>query len=289
MRVLAIVFCLISFLTCFSQGHFEDWEVNNAGDVINSRHNDMFSMIMPDGLTLYFSSDRPGGFGDLDIYVSTRNSINEQWGEPKNLGPNINSLKSDHSVTVFENGKIMIYTSERQESIGIADLYISYSEDSNDPLSWGESTNGGSVINKESAWTACPLYVRDNNVDKIYFTSNRTGDGDVYASVFSNGQFESPVMLSGVNTEQGEMHFDPVEGFIWTNRTGGIGKDDIWITSNRTNEFEWTNATNLGETINTPSNEGMPSMTHDKSLFVFHSDRPTGLGNYDIYFALRKN
>jgi hypothetical protein len=42
---------------------------------------------------------------------------------------------------------------------------------------------------------------------------------------------------------------------------------------------------NLGANINTSSNEGMQSLTSDKSLFVFHSDRRGGKGKYDIYFA----
>ncbi|MEJ7683204.1 MAG: hypothetical protein WKG06_36175 [Segetibacter sp.] len=68
-------------------------------------------------------------------------------------------------------------------------------------------------------------------------------------------------------------------------RKGGLGGDDIWITTKRKSEYEWEAPVNLGANINTPANEGMPSITSDKSLFVFHSDRPGGTGKYDIYFA----
>ncbi len=57
--------------------YFENRQVNKLGQAINSEHFDGFPMIMPDGLTLYFSSDRPGGFGDLDIYVCNYDSPNE--------------------------------------------------------------------------------------------------------------------------------------------------------------------------------------------------------------------
>jgi TolB protein len=81
------------------------------------------------------------------------------------------------------------------------------------------------------------------------------------------------------------MHFVSDEGFIWTSRKGGIGGDDIWITTKRISGYEWQTRVNLGTNISTSSNEGMPSITSDRSLFVFHSDRPGGAGKYDIYFA----
>jgi hypothetical protein len=44
-----------------------------------------------DGLNMYFGSDRPGGYGRWDLWVATRGSTSETWGEPVNLGPNVNT------------------------------------------------------------------------------------------------------------------------------------------------------------------------------------------------------
>jgi len=286
---------LISFFTgllpfvCFAQKPYSDYIVTNAGNTVNTEYDDMFPIVLHDGLTLFFSSNRPGGSGDLDIYVCTRKSISEPWSEPKNLGRNINTSAMDHSVTVSEDGHRMIFTSEKKGGYGIADLYVSYRDDIHNPLGWGEPKNAGGVINKSSAWTACPLFHRENNVEKVYFTSNRKGgvggDGDSYVSSYNNKKFTIPVLVKGINTAEGEMHFVPDEGFIWTNRKGGLGGDDIWITTKRKSEYEWETPVNLGANINTSANEGMPSITSDKSLFAFHSDRPNGAGKYDIYFA----
>ncbi|MGI8636582.1 MAG: hypothetical protein ACR2KZ_14390, partial [Segetibacter sp.] len=79
------------------------------------------------------------------------------------------------------------------------------------------------------------------------------------------------------------------EGFVWTNRKGGYGKEDLWISTKRLSVYQWGKSINLGPNINTPANEGMPTITSDKSLFAFHSDRPEGNGKYDIYFARPKN
>ncbi len=57
------------------------------------------------------------------------------------------------------------------------------------------------------------------------------------------------------------------------------------MTLKRKGEKEWQAPIPLGNNINTTYNEGMPSMTNDKSLFVFHSDRPSGKGKSDVYLA----
>src|SRR5713226_1041346 len=67
-------------------GEFSDWsEPVNLGPVVNSEFNDQHPAISVDGLSLYISSDRPGGFGDMDIYVSHRASLDDDWGPPQNL------------------------------------------------------------------------------------------------------------------------------------------------------------------------------------------------------------
>lgn len=276
-------------LAALSQQPFSNYVTINAGKSINTEHTEMFPMVLPDGLTLFFSSNRPGGQGDLDIYVCTRKSMADQWSEPMNLGSTINTKASDHSVTVSEDGHWMIFTSEKEGGYGKADLYLSYRQDVSNPLGWSEAKNAGSainkVVNKSSIWTACPLFHEENGHVKVYFTSNRTGEGDAYVSTYANGKFTTPVLIEGINTQKGEYHFAADEGFIWTDRNGGPGGHDIWITTKRKGTNQWSMPIPLGSNINTSSNEGMPSITNDKSLFVFHSDKPGGVGKEDIYFA----
>ncbi|MGB2901018.1 MAG: hypothetical protein WBB89_17290, partial [Candidatus Acidiferrum sp.] len=78
---------------------FSDWSAPmNLGPPLNTLLTgspplgaDFNPLISRDGLSLYFSSDRPGGFGGFDIWVSQRLSVNDPWGEPQNLGPNVNT------------------------------------------------------------------------------------------------------------------------------------------------------------------------------------------------------
>lgn len=287
MKALLIFFIALLPVLAYNQKPMSDYTPVNAGDKINTEYDEWFPMLLPDGLTLYFSSNRPGGQGDLDIYVCSRKSVNESWGKPLNLGTKINTSSVEHSVTVSEDRHWMLFTSEKQGGFGTGDLYVSYRKDVSDPLGWGKAKNAGAAINS-SDYDACALFHQEGKTQKVYFTSNRkggVGKGDAYVSSYQSGKFTAPVLLKGLNSLGEEMHFVPDEGLIWANREGGCGGDDIWITLGRKSTYEWQTPTPLSNNINTTANEGMPSMTKDKSLFVFHSDRPGGKGKYDIYFA----
>jgi hypothetical protein len=77
--------------------------------------------ISPDGNTLYFSSNRPGGNGKYDIYVCTKK--NNQWSKPRNIGPPINSAYSE-GYPFFRNGKLY-FSSNRPGGAGGFDIYFS--------------------------------------------------------------------------------------------------------------------------------------------------------------------
>lgn len=280
---------LLLSAVAISQKPFSNYIVTNAGKSINTENVEMFPMVLSNGLTLYFSSDRPGGQGDLDIYVCTRKSKDDAWNAPQNLGPIINTKASDHSVTVSEDGHWMIFTSEKEGGFGTGDLYLSYRKNTLDPLGWEEAKNTGKELNS-TGYEGCPFFHKTNQGVKVYFASNKEGGNqfdrfDIYASYFDSGRFNTAVPVKGINSAGGEMHFEAMDGFLWTNRKGGFGGDDIWISTKRLGDNEWETPVPLDSNINTSANEGMPSMTHNKSLFVFHSDRPGGIGKLDIYFA----
>src|SRR5262245_11448010 len=70
-------------------------EPENLGPVVNSPFNDGVPKLSRDGLTLFFSSDRPGGLGGRDIWVASRASRREPWTAPVNLGRAVNGPGSD--------------------------------------------------------------------------------------------------------------------------------------------------------------------------------------------------
>jgi Tol biopolymer transport system component len=98
------------------------------GSGINSEFNDWCPYIDPDEEYLIFSSNRPGGYGRLDLWVSFRQP-DETWGEPLNLGPEINSDDNERFPHMSPDGKYLFFVSKKtpfeeltREPVKIKDL-----------------------------------------------------------------------------------------------------------------------------------------------------------------------
>ena len=76
--------------------------------LVNTPYTEESPFLHPDGQTLYFSSDGHPGFGQLDVFVS-RLQADGSWGEPKNLGPGINSHGRDNSLMVSPDGQFGVF------------------------------------------------------------------------------------------------------------------------------------------------------------------------------------
>jgi len=124
----------------------DDWgPAVNLGSTVNSSQDEVTSSISTNGLTLYFASNRPGGYGDLDIYMTTRATHSSPWGQPVNMGSRINSSGSDRSPRMSSDGLELYFTSYRSGGYGYHDIYVSRRATTNDP--WGEAANLGPVVN----------------------------------------------------------------------------------------------------------------------------------------------
>jgi peptidoglycan-associated lipoprotein len=83
---------------------------------INSNFNDRMPAISPDGKILIFSSDRPGGFGGFDLWVSFRFDKNSKWSEPINMGPGVNSVSNEIAPSFHWDGETLYFSSDRGSS-----------------------------------------------------------------------------------------------------------------------------------------------------------------------------
>lgn len=93
-------------------------EAARLPDPINTPFLEYDPFISPDGLFLIFVSNREGGVGKGDLYISFRNPGGE-WSEPQNLGPEINSSEEDNRPSITTDGKYFFFTSQR---IGVTKL-----------------------------------------------------------------------------------------------------------------------------------------------------------------------
>ena len=116
--------------------------VKNLGSNINSTGWDSHPSLSHTEDTLYFASDRIGGYGLSDIYYSTRNG--GKWSKARNLGPIINTRMSEVSPFYHHVFDVLYFSSSGQNlNFGEFDIYKSYHDDKN----WGEPKNIGPLVN----------------------------------------------------------------------------------------------------------------------------------------------
>jgi len=97
-------------------------EPENLGATINTASIDARPSISPDGLLLFFDSNRPGGFGNFDLYVTRRATLSDPWGEPMNLGPIINTAELEECARISADGSTLYWDSGRPDG-GDNDLW----------------------------------------------------------------------------------------------------------------------------------------------------------------------
>ena len=95
----------------------------NLGSRVNSRYHEIAPKVNPTGGMLFYSSDRPGGFGHYDMYASR--DVDGQWTEPKNLGRPFNSTRDDEYASFTADGLWLYFTSDRraEAALGRFDMY----------------------------------------------------------------------------------------------------------------------------------------------------------------------
>jgi len=279
----------------------------NLGPVVNSRYNDNHPAISKDGLSLYVTSGRPGGVnGDNllqveEIWVSQRASRDAAWGRPVNLGPVINTIGSNTgSPTFTPDGHHMYFHSNRPGGCGMADLYVARRQDKRDDFGWELPENLGCVVNGPFNDNG-PTYFEDETtgITTLYFTSTRPGgpgDFDIYASTRGGDDSEfGPAALvpelSGPGRDtRTAIRRDGLEIFLSSDvggRVGGIGSQDIWVSTRATTLDAWSQPLNLGSTVNSTAFDGAPALSFDGTMLYFFSERSGGFGKRDLYVTTR--
>lgn len=307
-RARLIVFISIAaaiiFTSVVSAQHFGDWgapvnaeSILGTSSELNTASNEGYPIQSPDGLSLYFASDRPGGVGTLtlDIWVASRASADDTWGAPENLGLPVNSSGHDHSPTPVP-GHGLFFVSARPGSCGATandDIYFTRFKNG----AWEEPQNLGCQINSTAAESS-PSYFEDESGRAIlYFSSNRTGGlgmQDIYFSVDFGPAQLVPGLNTAVNDVRPNVRKDGLEIVFDSTRTGSLGMDDIWTASRETTADDWSTPTHLDPPINSTARETRATLSRDGLTMFFSSNRPgselapSGQPSSDIYMTTRE-
>lgn len=121
----------------------DNWsKPENLGKSVNSQYWESQPSLSADGKTLYFASNRPGGYGGRDLWVVTSDNKGE-WQRPVNLGSAINSFKDETTPFIHSNGTTLYFSSNSYPGMGGFDLFEVHKRDS----TWSEIANLGYPIN----------------------------------------------------------------------------------------------------------------------------------------------
>ena len=154
----------------YSKKRGDGWsKPKSMGDNINTKYSELSISVTEDEKTVYFSSNRPGGYGGFDIYMSKMDK-NGDWGPAINLGPMINTGTDEDSPFISVDGEALYFSSRGHETMGGYDIFISFLEDGK----WTDPVNIGYPINTSQ--------------DDIYFVLSADGKHGYYASGKEGGR-----------------------------------------------------------------------------------------------------
>ena len=215
------------------------------------------------------------------------------FGEPVNLGPTVNTGYDEVGQSISADGLSFYFSSERGGGYGDWDLWRATRETTSDP--WGEPVNLGPTVNS-SADELWPRISADGL--ELYFAEygfirpGGYGSADLWVTKRStrDDPWGAPVNLGEtVNSSSFDAHAlilpDGLTLCFGSTRPGGYGGVDIWMTRRATDADPWGTPVNLGPTINSSSNDGLPSLSANGSTLYFGSGRSDGFGGYDLWQA----
>jgi outer membrane protein OmpA-like peptidoglycan-associated protein/tetratricopeptide (TPR) repeat protein len=138
-----------------------------------------------DGKKLYFASNRPGGAGELDLYVSELDGKGS-WGKAVNLGPTINTPENEDSPFIHPDNVTLYFSSDGHPSLGNSDIFISEFRNNK----WQKPENLGWPIN---TWEYDGFFTISADKKKGYYSTLKEGgmgDSDIYSITFLEPKFK---------------------------------------------------------------------------------------------------
>ena len=287
---------LVSAFTASSGAQkYSDWsEPINLGPIVNSSAMDRAPAISKDGLSLYFASNRLG-FGGEDIYVSQRETRDDEWGPAMNLGPIINTIDNEMVPALSRDGHLLFFASNRTlGSQGGIDIWVSRREQTHDDFAWQPAENLGAGVNSPGQDEGPSYFENDEvGVPQLYFSGgmSRPGGAGIYVSdQAADGTFGPAVRvfeLGSGGISRPSIRHDGLEIFFNSNRPGSIANSqDLWVATRETVFDAWSAPINLGSPVNFELVDVQPYISADRETLFFASNRPNG-GPTDLYMTTR--
>jgi Tol biopolymer transport system component len=280
----SIILLLVLALTVgIAEADFTFGTPTNLGAIVNSPHNEGSPSISADGLELYFGSNRPGGFGGNDLWVTKRPTVDSKWGKPVNLGPIVNSSAAESAPSISADGLELYFCDwkdPRPGGQGSVDLWVTTRPRKDDQ--WGKPVNLGPTVNGPG-YEVTPEISFDGL--ELYFESERHGGlglDDLYVCrrATTEDDWGEPVNLGPT-----------INGPLWehcpTISADGLTlffdldiPGDLMVTRRAAKDDDWGKPVNLGHSA---SDHYASDISADGSILYFASKHDGGQGGSDIW------
>lgn len=197
-------------------------EIRSLGDRVNDpKYWDSQPSMSSDGKTLYFVSDRPGGLGGTDIYVTTKGA-DGTWGAPVNVGAPINTPGNERSPFIHSDSETLYFSSDGLPGVGQLDIFFTRKDEKG---KWKEPTNIGIPINTEADDIG---FFASTDGHYGYFSSRSPnipgskGDFDLFTfDLYPEARPESVVIAKGeIRTPEGEKYSGNLSVEVKSEKTG---------------------------------------------------------------------
>jgi Outer membrane protein and related peptidoglycan-associated (lipo)proteins len=231
--------------------------------------------VSADGKKLYFASNRPGGYGELDIYVSELDAKGD-WGKAVNLGPLINTAENEDAPFIHPDGVTLYFSSDGHPTLGNSDIFVSEFKNGQ----WQKPENLGWPIN---TWEYDGFFTISADKKKGYYSTMKEGgqgEADIYSITFLEPKFKpkpKPVVVEAPKPPK-RNNTDFVDQFVQASR------DKKVVTILKGRVIDETSAAPLGATISLVDNESkkvLSRFTTDETTGDFELVIPHG-GNYGV-------
>ena len=274
------------------------------GPVVNSVARDWRPVMSDDGLRLYFHSNRDGGVGGYDIWVSRRAGRACPWEAPVNVGTPINSASNDGDASFSPGGRLMFFSSEGHGSVGAGDILVARrspgsAEEWEAPQALGPEVN---TTDHESN----PAFVASENGGTLYFERGLAANNlisNIYkVGIASDGSVQgSPVIVTELAApgllapHAPSVSSDGRYMVFWSNSVGtpppagSVGQADVWESTRQSAQDNWSTPVNLGIPVNFTGADLSPTLSQDgRTLFLTSAQARGGSGLQDLWMATRE-
>ncbi|SDD86347.1 WD40-like Beta Propeller Repeat [Dyadobacter soli] len=230
----------------------KEWsQPTNLGQEVNSREWESQPSLSADGHMLYFASDRKGGVGKRDIWV-THLDDKKQWTAPKNLGPMINTSDDENAPFIHANGRTLFYSSNGLPGMGGFDIFISQKTDT----VWSAPSNIGYPINTVSDQVG--LFIASNG-ENAYYTDDNTEKGGGRSLIYT---FRVPESLQKIITPARY-----AKGKVFDKKTGTVLASDIDL-------FDLKTQTKVGSFTSDSQNGSFLAVLNNGGEYAFYVSKP---------------